>query len=310
MFFIIRAHQLFLWTYNSIWPIPEVAVWVDNPITRWLYALLLFLHCLLASKHAQGEFVNSGLKHGTKLPLHVSLIPPGVSIIRHYLRAVLSFAECDRTSRLLTRSLSSTSWGVGERNSGVLFLHRCRLDLGPGPLCQGPRWTDCAIHACSLPLAVLRCYYYICLLLLPRDEWGEAPWTSRVPSTISVFVAYHTDGSLSYHACLWDCIPTAPVLWLCASSTTNSIPLAWLSGGCAATGTERRGVFVLQEPLLIVVGVFARNGRGSASWRKFLHLCSSAAPMLLASSHAGYLRQSKVLEFGLLFSVLRLVHHW
>ena len=292
-------------------PLPEVAVRVDNPITRWLYALLLLLHRLLAAKHAQGELVNSGLKHGAELPLHVRLIPSGVPIVRNYLRTILGFGERDRMSRLQTRSLSFAGRGVGEGNSGVLLLHRCPgLDLGSASLRQGPRWSYGAVHARSLWSSCRR-YSSICLLLLPGDEGGEAPWAGRVPSTISVFVAYHTDG------CLWRCVPCAPAVCLWATSTSTSTSSSSSSspvarrGGCAAAGTERRRVLGAQEPQLVTVGVFARNGCGSASWCEFLHLGSSAGAMIRASVRAGDLRWKKkqLLEFGLLLAVLRLVHH-
>lgn len=52
---------------------------------------------------------------------------------------------------MLTRGLSLTGRRVGEGNSGVLFLRRGRgSDLGPGPLTQGPRRSDGAVHGCSL----------------------------------------------------------------------------------------------------------------------------------------------------------------
>lgn len=74
---------------------PEVAVRVYDPVPGRLDALLLLLHRLLATEHAQGEFVDSGLQHGAELPLHVSLVAPGLPIVRADLGPVLGFGEGD-----------------------------------------------------------------------------------------------------------------------------------------------------------------------------------------------------------------------
>lgn len=257
-------------TSVPVCPPPEVAVRVYDPVPGWLDALLLLLHRLLATEHAQGEFVDSGLQHGAELPLHVSLVPPGVPVIRPDLGPILGFGEGDSwVLWMLTQGLSLTGRRVGEGNSGVLFLRRGRgFDLGPGPLAKGPRRSDGAVHDCSLAVFSWWCGHSIRLPLLSGYKRGEAPWTRGVPSTVSVFVAYHSDGCGSYHACPWHRVPSTSVLWL----WSNSILLAQQSAACAVT--DRCRVLPSQEARLFVVGLFARNGRSSASWHKFLYAFS------------------------------------
>lgn len=68
-------------------PLPEVAVGVDDPHSKALDPLLLGSDAFMAAKHSQGEFVDSGLQHGAQVPLEVAglvlLGASGASFARH-----------------------------------------------------------------------------------------------------------------------------------------------------------------------------------------------------------------------------------
>lgn len=75
------------WSLRTTHPsLPEVAVGVYDPHSKALDPLLLSSNTFMAAKHTQGEFVDSGLQHGSKVPLEVT----GLVL----LRAIVSSFAC------------------------------------------------------------------------------------------------------------------------------------------------------------------------------------------------------------------------
>lgn len=72
--------------HDPSFSLPEVAVGVYDPHSKALDPLLLSSNTFMAAKHTQGELVDSGLQHGSEVPLEVA----GLVLLR---ATVASFAR-------------------------------------------------------------------------------------------------------------------------------------------------------------------------------------------------------------------------
>lgn len=120
---------------------PEVAVRVNDPVSRRFHALLLLLHRLLAAVHAQGEFIDPGLQHATELPLHEArLAVPAVPGLGVLLTSILGFEERHRVPGLLRavdRRRGFPAGSVGKGHFGILLLREPGVVRGVLPLRAG-----------------------------------------------------------------------------------------------------------------------------------------------------------------------------
>lgn len=57
-------------TFHSL---PKIAIGVNDPVSRSLDPFLLFLNGFLTAEHSQGELIDAGLHHRSKLSLHKAM---------------------------------------------------------------------------------------------------------------------------------------------------------------------------------------------------------------------------------------------
>lgn len=65
-------HGLRKVTFHAL---PKIAIGMNDPVSSRLDPLLFFLHGFLTAEHPQGELIHPGLHHGSKLPLHKTVLP-------------------------------------------------------------------------------------------------------------------------------------------------------------------------------------------------------------------------------------------
>lgn len=132
--------------------LPEVAVGVYDPHSKALHPLLLSSNAFMAAEHPQGEFVDSGLQHGSQVPLEVA----GLVLLRATVRSLAGHIAVKQTIGI-SRVLVVVSLDQGEERlrqiAPLVCLWRWRSRWGR-PLGAAPPPGEAEAAPASMPLSL------------------------------------------------------------------------------------------------------------------------------------------------------------